>query len=393
MEQLPKYICTDCNAALNIVLHFKAKISERFQEIKSLIEMSMKPIKSEIVFEEVLVDNLKVEELEIKTEAAEVTEPTNIPLLAPAIKIARKRWLKFTGKCFYCQKALASYQEMNEHHKTHTDCHLCPKKYSSYDSFKFHFQNIHLNIVKKDDDQTYSCHICGKEFKRKKNVNVHIRVFHNKERNYACDICDKRFFEKTQLESHKNVHSDERPFVCEICGKNFKSIASLKPHEQIHKETRNANNKYQTNYQLYMCTYCGKQSRGKSAFQLHQRLHTNELPYECTVCNKKFRASTSLTVHKRLHTGEKPYKCSLCPARFRMLPFLKNHKLSHGGNNVKKFNCKLCGMSTVYEGNLETHMKTVHMQIKNFDCKSCSEIFSKISLLRAHMLENHNLCL
>lgn len=144
---------------------------------------------------------------------------------------------------------------------------------------------------------------------------------------------------------------------------------------------------------LYICPFCGKQTRGLSGHIGHQRIHTKELPYECKVCKKKFRLKSALNCHSRIHTGEKPFKCNICPKRFRIYHFLKTHKLSHGGENVEKFKCNLCGMSTVYKDNLEAHMKSVHLQFKSFDCQACSESFTKISLLKTHMLDKHDLCL
>lgn len=358
----------------------------------------MKPIKTEIIFqiEEVICDP-SFEEQTIKEEVTEIIPPPAPSTSKPKKQAQNSAKLKlskiFDKTCIYCKKNLSSYKEMVEHNKTHRECNLCSKTFSSFKSFRVHYKYVHLDVG--ESIPKFVCDICGKEFQRKKNIVMHMRSYHNGERNFPCDICNKAFFARSQLVKHRALHTDERPFVCRICSKDFKSMKGLTYHEQTHEETKNTDGKFNISKKkilgTYICTHCGKKSRGITALKIHERIHTNELPHECIVCNKKFRAPISLMIHKRIHTGEKPYQCDLCPAKFRVSHYLTTHKKSHGGNDVPKFFCNLCGMSTVYEKNLDTHLKTVHMQIKNFDCKTCSESFSKISLLKAHMMESHNL--
>lgn len=385
-EHLSKYICVDCNSALESALEFKSKISKRIEEIRILIELSMKPIKNEVIFDiEEVILHPDFQDQFIKVEEEESpTLPS--PSLKEPKKTKQKPIKKKTRTCIYCQKELGSYAELAEHNSTHTECLLCNKKYKNFKCFRVHYREKHMNVQRKNVDKKFSCELCDQQFLRKKNVVVHVRRYHNNERKYVCEICDKGFYERTAWEAHKSVHTTERAFVCETCKKTFKSHKSLRIHLRTHNESE-ANQPINN----YMCTYCGKQIRSLSGFIGHQRLHTKELPYECKVCNKKHRIKSSLTAHLRIHTGEKPYKCTICPKRFRMYHFLKNHKLSHGGKNTKKFFCKLCAMSTVYKENLDTHMRTVHMQITNFDCKICTESFTKISLFKAHMMDTHNI--
>ena len=68
----------------------------------------------------------------------------------------------------------------------------------------------------KFENGMFSCPVCEKQFKMKKNVNLHIREVHNQEKNYFCPICNKGFFKKTYLQKHHKLSK--------ICGSTEKVI-------------------------------------------------------------------------------------------------------------------------------------------------------------------------
>merc|ERR1712136_560164 len=64
-------------------------------------------------------------------------------------------------------------------------------------------------------------------------------------RPFSCKICKKSFKNKRQLNAHMVVHTDIRPFSCQICGKRFKRRSYLTRHIDVHSI-------------IYVCGVCGK---------------------------------------------------------------------------------------------------------------------------------------
>ena len=62
-----------------------------------------------------------------------------------------------------------------------------------------------------DTSGLVNCPLCEKQFKMKKNVNLHIREVHVQEKNHFCPICNKGFFKNTYLQKHLKLSK--------ICGK------------------------------------------------------------------------------------------------------------------------------------------------------------------------------
>ena len=90
-----------------------------------------------------------------------------------------------------------------------------------------HVNVVHLNLPKK----TFPCEICGKVFSETRNVTIHIRKEHLKERPYECDECGTKFATSSLLNQHKQIHSDVLRFVCPYCGKGYKQRSGLIKHE------------------------------------------------------------------------------------------------------------------------------------------------------------------
>lgn len=51
---------------------------------------------------------------------------------------------------------------------------------------------------------------------------------------YICDICGKMYKHKSNLEMHLEIHNGTSGFTCEFCGKLFSQKISLRRHLPIH---------------------------------------------------------------------------------------------------------------------------------------------------------------
>lgn len=190
-------------------------------------------------------------------------------------------------------------------------CTICHRQYANKSE---HICNKHSNI------RPFECEMCGKTFKRKSNLEGHLKL-HTDIKNVICDKCGAAFHFATDLRRHMRRHSNDRPFKCEVngCGKDFKDSATLR---------------------------------------VHMRSHSGEKPYKCTMCDKSFSTSMGKNLHVRVHTGEKPYQCDYCSSKFSDRSTCIQHVRIHTGE--KPYKCHICGKGTTQPGNLKSHLRHFH---------------------------------
>ncbi|GLD50423.1 zinc finger and BTB domain-containing protein 48-like protein [Lates japonicus] len=110
-------------------------------------------------------------------------------------------------------------------------CNLCGHAFSQKNNL-----NMHLRIH--SGEKPYQCHLCGKTFRTQASLDKHHRT-HTGERPFSCDVCEQRFTEKGALVRHKaSKHEEGRPHCCHICGKTFKAREQLRVHLRRHKGMR-----------------------------------------------------------------------------------------------------------------------------------------------------------
>lgn len=97
---------------------------------------------------------------------------------------------------------------------------------------------VNVNASGADD----SCRFCGKTFKSKYTLNVHMKT-HSNEKSFVCNICLKTFRLKHHLQSHSAVHNAEKPFQCIVCNHRFRLKHALRQHVLV-KHNPNLDHEY-----------------------------------------------------------------------------------------------------------------------------------------------------
>ncbi|XP_065583518.1 gastrula zinc finger protein XlCGF7.1-like [Artemia franciscana] len=180
-----------------------------------------------------------------------------------------------------------------------------------------------------------------------------------------------------QLEIKNEGLKTGTSYVCKYpgCHKKFTRHNYLKVHSKIHNREK-----------AFVCQFtdCEKSFTTKYALQVHQRIHTGERPYKCTKCDKCFKTSNDRNVHEITHKDSRPYSCSSCTQSFKTIRSLKSHiKSVH--DNVKNFECDICEKRFANNGNLNNH-RNKHLNIKPYVCtvQECSKAFVEYSSLFKH---------
>lgn len=170
--------------------------------------------------------------------------------------------------CDFCGKSYTSLTKKRNHEKgVHTGgwlrnkCPHCPEIFVSY-----YDRSEHLVKVHNQTPIIYPCNACNKTYKKKFELNRHIKHHHLQQRSFLCDKCNAKFFSKRGLADHLSRHTGGEVCSCDVCGKAFSRARTLKEHMKIHEDDKR-----------FQCEICQKTFMQKCSLKSHVRLHQDDL--------------------------------------------------------------------------------------------------------------------
>lgn len=173
-------------------------------------------------------------------------------------------------KCHFCKKVFTSDDKRKHHekgvHKTggwfRNKCPHCPKVFVGY-----YDKTAHLSEVHNEKPLLFPCNACSKVYKKKFDLNRHIKNHHLQQKNYSCTVCGASFFSSRGMNDHMILHDGKyQVFACDVCGKGFSRPRTLKEHLKTHEESHR-----------FECSVCNKNFTHKSSLRTHLKLHQNNL--------------------------------------------------------------------------------------------------------------------
>ncbi|XP_069464366.1 GDNF-inducible zinc finger protein 1 isoform X2 [Ambystoma mexicanum] len=276
-------------------------------------------------------------------------------------------------KCGTCNKEFLYEKSFLKHNKNRHGvltevvyrCDTCTQTFANRCNLRSHQRHVHSS------ERRFPCELCGKKFKRKKDIKRHILQVHEGggERHF-CQVCGKGLSSKTALRLHERTHTGDRPYGCTQCEARFSQPSALKTHMRIH-----------TGEKPFSCEECGARFTQNHILIYHRRCHTGERPFMCETCGKSFASKEYLKHHDRIHTGSKPFKCETCYRTFAQRNSLHQHLKVHTGE--RPYCCDQCGKQFTQQNALQRHHR-IHTGEKPFMCSACRRTFTDKSTLRRH---------
>lgn len=134
-------------------------------------------------------------------------------------------------RCEQCCYSTTSASFMQRHLLTHGErkCPLCDKVCISKIALSNHVR------THDSQSQRFACDACGKRYKRKHDLQYHIREKHEgqSQEHYPCPLCDRVLYTQSGLTKHiMCIHPEKRQgeFECEFCGKRFSTPYTVARH-------------------------------------------------------------------------------------------------------------------------------------------------------------------
>lgn len=229
----------------------------------------------------------------------------------------------------------------------------CEETFTTYRAAKKHKHEVH-GIEK------FLCTICGQRFLLSSNLKAHLEWAHGIGEPKECKLCHQMCRGPNTLRSHMLTHNADNSFSCEICGKLYKYRAGLKIHMD-HSHKSNRVKKY------FTCEVCQAIYTKKGSLNHHiiKMNHTTEkqksvlrLAKPCKQCGKVFGTGVKLQRHmNQVHIKEKKMTCQFCGKGFDDKSNLRQHIQTHTGD---KPCCDICKITFRSRRKLCSHMMEKH---------------------------------
>lgn len=218
------------------------------------------------------------------------------------LKPKTKDYICHCGEVLHSKKKLEWHKEIHE--MKPKSCHYCAEKFVHTASLTRHVRRAHDSRYvpsKKREGENIECPICHLVF-LKTSLAGHIKI-HGGERPFPCHICGKDFTTKWNLQTHRWTHASRsaRQHKCTLCKASFCRRPDYLTHMNSHRNVR-----------PFTCNHCGCQFVRKYNCLRHMRQHEEGKNYTCTICNKTFHRNYYLKDHMRIHNGTRPFTCHIC---------------------------------------------------------------------------------
>ncbi|CAH1795727.1 unnamed protein product [Owenia fusiformis] len=220
------------------------------------------------------------------------------------------------------------------------------------------------------------CEHCGRSFKSRKGLDVHMEEKHAPTKDFTCPECNKSFSSETLCQTHIKTRHGERSFMCDECGKSFYRQGLLNCHiATVHKPEV-----LKTNCEHCKTEFPNKRLRLKHIRRTPEcRKALNMYNIQCPICEKEFCRQVDIDMHMdKVHSGEE-FVCDECGRKYETIVKLKKHKKEH----LRLHECSVCSKRFGDRKHLVDHAR-IHTGVRPYKCLDCGKAFTQSASLYKH---------
>lgn len=228
---------------------------------------------------------------------------------------------------------------------------------------------LQLHMLTHTVKKSHECTVCGQKFFTKGSLNYHLLSHPNANRTscFECKTCKQKFSSDDLLKLHVAIQSKNR-----LHGHGKKLDLLVKPSSDVvkqHRETHIVIEDDVSEESAHKCSLCGQGFITKELLDSHVPIHDGKYPHECGTCKDMFFTVADLNSHINLKHSQRSYSSS----KFSQPIYLRSHMQIHATDLRNEYRENKWNSAKPPDG-------------KNFQCRTCKEIYVSARLLAAHEL-------
>lgn len=253
------------------------------------------------------------------------------------------------------------------------DCFKCGKRFRNRAPLNLHIAAEH----NEDGAIGMMCSDCGKQVDYDHELHLHKQFFCKKvKKNFRCMVCKLCFITELEKDEHPCTKDTVKPYYCSVqdCQTHSRNVKDLTEHVTRHLGIK-----------PFLCNACGRAFSAKKDMDRHADIHRESKDYSCHVCNQTFKSYHTMRRHVFVHKFKDRFKCDQCPYTTAIRNSFNQHMIKHTQRTHK---CQICDKSLRSSRSLAKHIQNRHTFNRIFTCRYC-EFKTDVGLSYSSHMRQH----